>query len=46
MASKSKRARMTPQRNFAKIFMYWAIVVFVLKLIIIFNILIIILVNN
>jgi len=38
MASKSKRARMTPQRNFAKIFMYWAIVVFVLKLIIIFNI--------
>ena len=38
MASKSKRARMEPQRNLAKIFMYWAIVVFVVKLIIIFNI--------
>ena len=38
MASKSKRARMVPQRNLAKIFMYWAIAVFVVKLIIIFNI--------
>jgi len=38
MASKSKRARMAPQRNLAKTFMYWAIAVFVLKLIIIFNI--------
>ena len=38
MASKSKRARMEPQRNLAKFFMYWAIVVFVVKLIIIFNI--------
>ena len=38
MASKSKRARMVPQRNLAKFFMYWAIVVFVVKLIIIFNI--------
>jgi len=35
MASKSKRARMAPQRNLAKSFMYWAIAVFVIKLIII-----------
>ena len=38
MASKSKRARMAPQRNLAKTFMYWAITVFVIKLIIIANI--------
>lgn len=38
MASKLKRARMVPQRNLAKIFMYWAIAVFVVKLVIIFNI--------
>lgn len=38
MASKSKRARMAPQRNLAKSFMYWAIIVFVVKLVIIFNI--------
>ena len=38
MASKSKRARMAPQRNFAKTFMYWATTVFVIKLIIIFSI--------
>ena len=35
MASKSKRARMAPQRNLAKTFMYWAIAVLVIKLIII-----------
>jgi len=35
MASKSKRARMAPQRNLAKSFIYWAIAVFVIKLIII-----------
>jgi hypothetical protein len=38
MASKSKRARMAPQRNLAKIFMYWAIAVYIIKLIIIINI--------
>ena len=38
MASKSKRARMAPQRNYAKTFMYWAISIFVIKLIIIFSI--------
>ena len=38
MASKSKRARMAPQRNFLKTFMYWAIAVFLIKLIIIINI--------
>jgi hypothetical protein len=38
MASKSKRARMAPQRNYAKTFMYWAISIFVVKLIIIFSI--------
>ena len=38
MASKSKRARMAPQRNYAKTFMYWATTVFVIKLIIIFSI--------
>ena len=38
MASKSKRARITPQRNLAKTFMYWAIAILVVKLVIIFNI--------
>jgi len=38
MASKSKRARTVKQRNLAKDFMYWAIAVFVIKLIIISNI--------
>ena len=38
MASKSKRARMVPQRNLAKAFLYWAITIFIIKLIIIFNI--------
>ena len=38
MASKSKRARMAPQRNLAKTFMYWAITVFVIKLVVIANI--------
>jgi hypothetical protein len=38
MASKSKRARNVKQRNIAKDFMYWAIAVFVLKLIIIGNV--------
>lgn len=38
MASKSKRARMAPQRNLSKTFMYWAITVFLIKLIIIFSI--------
>jgi len=38
MASKSKRARTVKQRNLAKDFMYWAIAVFIIKLIIIGNI--------
>lgn len=38
MATKSKRARITPQRNLAKIFMFWAFLVFAVKLIIILNI--------
>jgi hypothetical protein len=38
MASKSKRARTVKQRNLAKDFMYWAIAVFVIKLIIITNV--------
>ena len=38
MASKSKRARLVKQRNLAKDFMYWAITVFAIKLIIIFNV--------
>ena len=38
MASKSKRARMAPQRNLARTFMYWSVAVFAIKLIIIFNI--------
>ena len=38
MASKSKRARTVKQRNFAKDFMYWAMAVFIIKLIIIGNV--------
>jgi hypothetical protein len=38
VASKSKRARAVKQRNLAKDFMYWAIAVFVIKLIIIGNV--------
>ena len=38
MASKSKRARIVKQRNLAKDFMYWAIAVFIIKLIIIGNV--------
>jgi hypothetical protein len=38
MASKSKRSRTVKQRNLAKDFMYWAIAVFVIKLIIISNV--------
>ena len=38
MASKSKRARTVKQRNLAKDFMYWAIAVFIIKLIIISNV--------
>jgi hypothetical protein len=38
MASKSKRARMTPERNLSKRFLYWAIAVFIIKLGIIFRI--------
>jgi len=38
MASKSKRARMAPVRNLNKALFYWAISVFVIKLLIIFNI--------
>jgi len=38
MASKSKRAQITPQRNLTKTFLYWAILVFIIKLIIILNI--------
>jgi hypothetical protein len=38
VASKSKRLRTLPQKNLAKTFMYWAIAVFAVKLIIIFNI--------
>jgi hypothetical protein len=38
MASKSKRARMAPERNLSKSFFYWAIAVFIIKLGIIFRI--------
>jgi hypothetical protein len=38
MASKSKRARMAPVRDLGKTFLYWAIAVFVVKILIIFNI--------
>jgi len=38
MASKSKRARMAPERNLSKSFFYWVIAVFIIKLGIIFRI--------
>jgi hypothetical protein len=38
MASKSKRARSVKQRNLAKDFMYWAIAVFIIKLVSISNV--------
>jgi hypothetical protein len=38
MASKSKRALMNPKRDFKKTFFYWAAVIFIVKLIAIFNI--------
>jgi len=38
MASKSKRARLAPERNLSKTFLYWAIAVFIIKLGIIFRI--------
>jgi len=38
MASKSKRARMSPERKLSKSFLYWAIAVFIIKLGIIFRI--------
>lgn len=38
MASESKRVRMAPVRNLRKTLLYWAIAVFVVKLLIIFNI--------
>ena len=38
MASKSKRARMTPERDLSKRFLYWAVAVIVIKLGIIFRI--------
>jgi hypothetical protein len=38
MASKSKRARIAPVRNLSKHFLYWALAVFIFKLLIIFNI--------
>jgi hypothetical protein len=37
MASKSKRARMAPVRDLSKIFFYWAMAVFIIKLGIIFR---------
>jgi hypothetical protein len=38
MASKSKRARMAPERNLSKSFLYWTLAVFIIKLGIIFRI--------
>ena len=38
MASKSKRARLAPQRDLKKTFIYFAIIVFFIKIIISFNI--------
>jgi hypothetical protein len=38
MASKSKRARMSPERNLSRSFLYWALTVFIIKLGIIFRI--------
>jgi hypothetical protein len=38
MASKSKRAQMSPARNMSRAFMYWAIAVFIVKVLIILRI--------
>jgi hypothetical protein len=38
MASKSKRALINPKRELKKTFFYWALAIFIIKLIIIFNI--------
>ena len=38
MASKSKRAAMNPKRDLKKTFFYWAVAIFVIKLITILNI--------
>ena len=38
MASKSKRALMNPKRGLKKTFLYWAIAIFIIKLVTIFNI--------
>ena len=38
VASKSKRSRITPQKNYAKSFAYWSVTVFLLKIIISMNI--------
>lgn len=38
MASKSKRALMNPKREFKKTFFYWAVAIFIVKMITIFNI--------
>ena len=38
MASKSKRAQMSPSRNTSRAFMYWSIAVFIVKIAIIFRI--------
>ena len=38
MASKSKRALMNPKRELTKTFFYWALTIFIFKLMIIFNI--------
>jgi hypothetical protein len=38
MASKSKRARLAPQRDLKKTFLYWSVIVFLIKVIISFNI--------
>jgi len=38
MASKSKRARLAPQRDLKKTFMYWSAIVFLIKVVISYNI--------
>ena len=38
MASKSKRAQMSPSRNTSRAFMYWSIAVLIVKIAIIFRI--------
>jgi len=38
LASKSKRAAMNPKRGLKKKFVYWAVAIFIIKLITIFNI--------